>query len=662
MSTPSIFHHYRRAAWHVRQGGLKQLRRYLASGHKVSPQLTEYRKSLEAGRASLTDQAFAAVPVQIPLKSPAGYTLEYLPTEPLDRPKPFGHVTVATILDDFSQMAWGHEFNTVPLEPATWGETLAEVAVDLLFVESAWSGMNGKWRGKLTGPNAPASELVALVEYCKIHKIPTVFWNKEDPPHFTDFLKTAELFDQVFTTDIRMIPRYVEELGHENIDVLPFAAQPAIHNPVRPVAGVHDRGVAFAGSYFAHKYPERKQQMDFILKGAASAASKSYMNFEIYSRFIGLEEKYQFPDAYKECVVGAVPYSQILTAYKAHKVFLNVNSVIDSPSMCARRIFEILASGTPVVTAPSAAVMEFFRDDELVVVHEERDTELSVRALLNSGLLRDRFVHRAQRRIWQEHTYTQRATKVLQSVGLDYLVKEYASCEPLVSILCSTIRPSQIMHLIENVARQEYENVELLVATHGFSLSVEEVNKYQNSLPGKSVKFINVDGEKSLGECLNILIDNAQGEIFSKMDDDDYYAKYYLYDLVNILRITGADVTGKHARHIFIDDYSLMLLYSPRTEHMWSDFVAGPTITGRAEVFKSVRFKELTVGEDTDFLNRVRANGFTIYASDRFNFVQMRTDKSKDSSNKHTWTIDAHELLANSNLLYKGKNFEGAEV
>ncbi|WP_421084322.1 glycosyltransferase family protein [Rothia nasimurium] len=662
MSMSSIFQHYRRAAWHARQGGLRQLRRYLASGHKVSPQLTEYRKSLEAGRVALSDQAFAAVPARIPINSPAGYALDYLPSAPLNRPKPYGHVTVATILDDFSQMAWGYEFNAIPLEPATWEETLAEVSVDLLFVESAWAGQNGKWRGRLTGAKAPSSEIIALVEYCKKKGIPTVFWNKEDPPHFNDFLQTAALFDQVFTTDVRMVPRYVEELGHENIDVLPFAAQPAVHNPVRPVAGVQDRGVAFAGSYFAHKYPERKQQMDFILKGASVAAGKSYMDFEIYSRFIGSDDKYQFPDEYKEHVVGAVPYEQILTAYKAHKVFLNVNSVIDSPSMCARRIFEILASGTPVVTAPSAAVGEFFREDELVVVHDERDTELSVRALLNSSLLRDRFVHRAQRRIWQEHTYTQRATKVLKSVGLDSLVQERATCEPLVSILCSTIRPHQIENLVENVARQEYSNVELLVATHGFTLSDEEINKFQNLLPGKPVKFISVDGSKSLGECLNFLIDNAHGEIFSKMDDDDYYAKYYLYDLVNILRITGADVTGKHARHIFIDDYALMLLYSPRTEHMWSDFVAGPTITGRAEVFRSVRFKELTIGEDTDFLNRVRAKGFTIYASDRFNFVQMRADKSKDSSNKHTWTIDAHELLANSNFLYKGKNLEGAEV
>ncbi|MEK8227731.1 glycosyltransferase [Oerskovia sp. M15] len=33
---------------------------------------------------------------------------------------------------------------------------------------------------------------------------------------------------------------------------------------------------------------------------------------------------------------------------------------MDSPSMCARRVFEITACGTPVVTTPSRAIGEFF--------------------------------------------------------------------------------------------------------------------------------------------------------------------------------------------------------------------------------------------------------------------------------------------------------------
>src|SRR5690625_728750 len=89
-----------------------------------------------------------------------------------------------------------------------------------------------------------------------------------------------------------------------------------------------------------------------------------------------------------------------------------------SPSMCARRIFEITASGTPVVSAPSPAIGEFFSADEVPQVTSREDAAHVVRALVRSRELRDRTVHRAQRRIWHEHTYAHRARQVLEAVGL----------------------------------------------------------------------------------------------------------------------------------------------------------------------------------------------------------------------------------------------------
>ena len=76
-------------------------------------------------------------------------------------------------------------------------------------------------------------------------------------------------------------------------------------------------------------------------------------------------------------MVGSLNYAQMLTAYRAYKVFLNVNSVVESPSMCARRIFEISASGTPVVSAPSAAIGQFFEADEVPVAASPQEAEIS---------------------------------------------------------------------------------------------------------------------------------------------------------------------------------------------------------------------------------------------------------------------------------------------
>ena len=84
-------------------------------------------------------------------------------------------------------------------------------------------------------------------------------------------------------------------------------------------------------------------------------------------------------------------------------------------------------------------------------------------------------------------------------------------------------------------------------------------------------------------------------------------------------------------------------------EHRFTDFVMGPTIMGRRNVFTEHPFQPVTVGEDTGFLRDVRGAGKTIYSADRFNYFQVRT------GNGHTWQVDDAELLASGDLKFYGK-------
>src|SRR5699024_6449773 len=312
----------------------------------------------------------------------------------------------------------GYEWSLRPLSFTDWPDELD--GLDFVFIESAWNGNDGAWKFKLTGPSGPSAEVTELLSVCRARGIPTVFWNKEDPPHFEDFLEVASLCDHVFTSDSRLVANYRERLGHDRVGVLSFAAQPAIHNPARPTGPRREHGAAFAGMYFAHKYPERREQMDWLLGGAADAAHKAQDRFTIFSRLHGGDEKYQFPGELSDHVVGSLPYDRILTAYKDFAAFLNVNSVVDSPSMCARRIFEITASGTPVVSAPSAATRRFFPVDEVFQPTDRQEAAHTIRALMRSPELRDRSVHLAQRRIWREHTYSHRAMEIMDVLDIAY--------------------------------------------------------------------------------------------------------------------------------------------------------------------------------------------------------------------------------------------------
>lgn len=552
-------------------------------------------------------------------------------------PPTFKNFHVGVILDDFSLESFGFEWSLVPLSRTGWSSQLD--SLDFVFIESAWNGNSGDWQYQLTGESGLKSDAIELLGECKRRGIPTVFWNKEDPPHFEDFLPLAKQCDMVFTSDSRLVSRYQAELGHHEVDVLSFAAQPAIHSPVRPARGHAVRDIAFAGMYFAHKFPERREQMKILLGAASNVSRRMEHGLEIFSRFLNNDDRYQFPGKLADHVVGSLPYRNLLTAYKHYKVFLNVNSVVDSPSMCARRIFEITAAGTPVVTTPSAATREFFPVDELPQPETQQDAELTLRAFVRSRELRDRTVHKAQRRIWTKHTYTHRAMTVMEALGLDFVDPIPAS----ISAVVSTNRPDHLGDILSTHAKQIHTERELVVVTHGFNVPPDFTARAKN-LGIDNLVVVPVSGDLTLGTCLNQGVEAANGNVIAKMDDDDIYGENYLSDQLAALRYSNADLVGKQAHYLYLQGRNIVMCRFPEREHRYTDLVMGPTLMGHRELFVEHPFADRTLGEDTDLQQRLVAAEARIYSADRFNFVQIRGDHS------HTWSVDDDLLLANSDV------------
>jgi len=555
-------------------------------------------------------------------------------------------VVVGVIADPFTSLALSYEWHQVDLLPDEWRAQLDREPLDLLFVESAWHGNGDNWQYQLTGSKAPSPQLRALVAECNLRGIPTVFWNKEDPVHFRDFLDTASIFDVVFTTDSNRLEDYRRELGHDRVGVLPFAAQPAVHNPIRPTgpAAGPRRDVAFAGTYFRHKYPERREQMEVLLGGTIDAGRWLPIGLEIFSRFQGVSEDYSFPEPYASRVVGELSYGEMLTAYRCYKVFLNVNSVVDSPSMCARRIFEITACGTPVLSAASPAIGEFFPPEEILQVEDRTEATNWVRALCASDELRDHMVHLAQRRIWREHTYGARVDQVLREVGLAQHVRRPRT----VTAMVSTNRPHQIAHVVGQLARQRDVSLQVKLLTHGFSPTDADVAVARDS--GLDIEWLEQPETASLGECYNRIVERADGDVLAKIDDDDLYGPYYLFDQLAAMDYSGAEVVGKGAHFVYLEDEDLTILRFPESECQFTSFVLGPTIVGASELFRHVPFRPITRGEDSGLLHDVGDAGARIYSSDRFGFIQCRSGQGK-----HTWRIEDSEVLASSRVVSYGK-------
>ena len=416
---------------------------------------------------------------------------------------------VAVILDPFSELAFRYEWNQVTFGPQDWRETLTVNRPQLLFVESAWNGNDGRWRLHMTEFDRPSPELTELVAWCRSEGIPTVFWNKEDPPNYDKFIETARLFDHVFTVDADRIEVYRRDLGHDRIALLPFAAQPALHNPVRhPIRRLPARpyDVAFAGTWFAHKHPQRRAQMEYVLRPALDHG------LHIWSRMTG-DKRHRFPKPYRKHVVGSLPYEQMLAAYTAYKVFLNVNSVTESRSMCSRRLFEISAAQTAIISAPAASIEPFF-GDTITVVENAAQTEEALVRLLGDDVARDRQALRAHRRVYDEHLYAHRVDTVLRTVGLATAQRSV----PSVSAIVPTVRPEQVDHVLATIAHQSHPAIELVLVTHGFVLDEQELRRRAADAGVTDVVLVNADASLTLGAILNLGIDVARGDMVAKID------------------------------------------------------------------------------------------------------------------------------------------------
>ena len=621
----------RTAIWHFRRGGVAQVKEWRS-------------RQVVGARIVPTQSAPKTRRVWSCVQAPQMRLPDY---RPIARAPRFQSLRVGAIMDDFSRSSWSGEFALVSLQRGNWSSQFDD-GLDFIFLESAWSGNGGQWSGAMVGASGPSDELRRLVADAKARNIPVVFWNKEDPPHFDDFIMTARLADIVFTTDADLIPKYRKVVGHDRVYCLPFAAQVNIHNPVRmrEVSRIWD--VAFAGMYFAEKYPERREQMELLLGAAIDVAPRMETGLTIYSRQAGGEEKYQFPEPYEDYVVGSLPYSKMLSAYRAFKVFLNVSSVNSSHTMCPRRVFELTASGASVVSTQNVAISQFFREGEVVQVADRREAGLVIRGLVANQELRDRMAHLGQRRIWRSHTYTHRAIDICEKLGLG--IPASFTNRPRVSVIVSTNRPDQIDNIVENIGRQREVNTELLLLTHGFTISRQRLAEQLQLVDVENFELLEASATESLGTCLNKLVARAGGAFIAKMDDDDLYGEWYLADSINALRYSGADLVGKRACHMFLAGRNVTVLRSPNHEHVWTHFVAGPTLVGPRETFLARPFEDRTRGEDSAFLKSIRDAGGRIYAADRFNFVQMRSAKPLD----HTWAVADEEILANSRVVHFG--------
>ncbi len=442
------------------------------------------------------------------------------------KPETLKEIRVAGIMDPFTQHSYENECNVLQIHPVNWKQQLIDFAPHFVFIESAWQGLDGLWKTKISNNSV---EIKSIIAWCKSQNIPSMLWNKEDPAHYSTFLEIARQVDFIFTTDVDCIPKYKYDCETDNVYFLPFAAQTKNHNPIE--SKKRKDGFCFAGSYYL-RYPERQRDIGMLVN-----AVSEFGKLDIYDRnYENDHPHYQFPESFNKHIVGTLPFEDIDIAYKGYKYGINLNTIKESQSMFARRVFELMASNTIVVSNFSRGMRRLFGD---LVISSDNNSEIERRLtpLNDSELVYRKHRLMALRKVMSEHTYRHRLHYLL--LTLREWSFEQKEKEILVFSVVSSAKDAE--NVIEQFTRQNYSNKRLVIYTKSKTMGIDLNQNIQIT-----------------SEISDLYKESGKAQYYGFINPKDYYGTNFLTDLMAGEKYTEGYAYGKKTFYHMENDQCLI--------------------------------------------------------------------------------------------------------
>ncbi len=245
---------------------------------------------------------------------------------------------------------------------------------------------------------------------------------------------------------------------------------------------------------------------------------------------------------------------------------------------------------------------------------------------------------------WAYRTYHPRrfGERILDEVGL-----VHHDPLPRVAMILASKRPELIAAAIRQIGTQTYRNLELRVGLHGFVMT-DEIDQAIRDAP-MPAEVHELSSELPLGQILNDLIDTTNAPLLAKIDDDDFYGPAHIEDSVNAMDYSDCRVVGKATQFVYLEEDNATILRRPDQEGVEiAGTLNGPTLVFAREVWEQGPFPYRPRFVDVLFERAARANGYGLYATQRWEFCLMRT------SSDHTYPGSSSAFLAGSDPLWPG--------
>jgi hypothetical protein len=295
----------------------------------------------------------------------------------------------------------------------------------------------------------------------------------------------------------------------------------------------------------------------------------------------------------------------------------------------ARLIVDLAGAGAPLVASAVPAEVAGLLGPDLVAAIEGCAADE-----LADPRLRERHSIALRRLVHRHHSVYENLAALAAAHG------HTVSASPSVSILMATNRPQMVTFAIEQMAAQQYPNVEILCGLHGFSLPATMRERVAALAP--HIQLFDVATDRDLGQVLALLGERATGDLVTKWDDDDWYTTEHLLDLVAAMRYSGAGVVGKPAEYVYLSSLDLTLRRFSTGNETFSTTIAGGTLMLTRSLLNELggwpagprRVDRLLIGA-------VEAVGAPIYRMHGLGYLLRRDSHATN----HTWLAEDDYFL-----------------
>ena len=417
---------------------------------------------------------------------------------------------IGIIADEFLYRSYADVANFVYITPDDY-----KYDIDVLFIASAWKGLHEEWTGLGNVNNKEVrNKLFCIIDYYKKMGKKVVFYSKEDPSNYYVFLDIAKNCDYIFTTAEECVEHYKEDTGISKVAVLDFSINPIQFNPIGIQMFNYDE-VVFAGTWWNKKYPERKADMETIFESVLKAGKDLKIIDRNYSRGV---PDYFYPERYLKYVSPEVSHAVLQKIHKMYSWSINVNSIKNSNTMFAGRVYELQALGNLIISNHSKGMERKFPE---VIVEDGSGRAIDALTKYSTEEIYEKRIEGIRKVMTGETTYDR------VNFMMDFIGEKTITYEKKIGIV---IPEENEAALIAMAQAQSYHNNEIIRRN---DLNEEVFERY---------------------------------EMIAFFDSDSEYSRFYIEDMVNAFKYTDCDFVTKKAyfegdklingvEHDFVNEY-----------------------------------------------------------------------------------------------------------